>query len=44
MVTHPDYPELVTFLPRHNKIAKYLVTQAVRMVDRYLELEDEKEA
>ena len=42
MVTHPDYPELVTFLPRHNKIAKYLVSQAVRLVDRYLELEEEK--
>ncbi len=40
LVTHPDFPQLVTYLPRHNKVAKYLVVQAVRMVDRLNELKE----
>ncbi len=34
MVTHPEFPQLVTFLPRRNKIPQYLVATAVQMVDR----------
>lgn len=40
IVSHPDFPQLVTYLPRHTKIAKYVVTQAVRLVDRLQELQE----
>jgi hypothetical protein len=44
LVTHPDFPQLVTYLPRHNRVAKYLVTTAVRMVDRLNALRQEEGA
>lgn len=42
IVTHPDFPQLFTALPRHTKIAKYLITQAVKLVDRLLELQKQE--
>lgn len=38
-VTHPDFPMLYTSLPRHRKLLKYNVVQAVRLIDRLKELE-----
>ena len=43
LVTHPDYPQLVTSLPRHKKLAKYVVGEAIKMVDRLKQLEQEQE-
>lgn len=43
-VTHPDYPQLITSLPRHPKVHEYIVVQAVKNIDRLLELEKAKEA
>lgn len=37
-VSHPDFPQLVTSLPRHNRVATYIVKQAIRMIDRLNEL------
>jgi hypothetical protein len=39
IVTHPKYRLLRTTLPRHNKVATYIVRQAISIVDRLLELE-----
>lgn len=38
-VVHPDYPELITSLPRHTKLAIYIVNQAIHMIDRLKLLE-----
>jgi hypothetical protein len=40
LVSHPDFPQLVTSLPRHTKIAKYVVAQAVKMVDELRRLQE----
>lgn len=37
-VYHPDFPQLVTSLPRHNRVATYIVRQAIRMIERLNEL------
>lgn len=37
-VYHPDFPFLVTFIPRHVKIGEYVVDDAVRLVSRLIEL------
>jgi hypothetical protein len=42
-VTHPDFPILFTSLPRHRTVHKYLVTQAVKLIDRLLVLQGNKE-
>lgn len=39
-VTHPKYPELYGSIPRHPAIAKYIVDQAIKLVDTLLVLED----
>jgi hypothetical protein len=41
-VFHPEFPILVTSLPRHNKLAVTYVKQAVNMVERYLILRGEE--
>jgi hypothetical protein len=41
-VTHPDFPQLITSLPRHRKIAIYNVVQAIRLIDKLKELEQGK--
>lgn len=42
-VFHEQYPELITVLPRHKKLAQYIVAQAVKMIDRLKALEQDKE-
>jgi ABC-type bacteriocin/lantibiotic exporter with double-glycine peptidase domain len=42
-VTHPDFPSLITSLPRHRNILPYLVREAVRLVDELKQLQNEKE-
>ena len=42
ILTHPDYPELRYTLPRHRGIRKQYVKDAVRIIDKLLELEDTK--
>ena len=37
---HPDYPQLLTFLPRHRHIHTYLVNQVIRLIDRLHEIEE----
>lgn len=39
IVTHPDYPQLRETLPRHRKVAAYLVRNAVKRIDKLLELQ-----
>lgn len=39
VVTHPDYPQLRETLPRHNKVAIYLVRKAVKLVDKLIQLQ-----
>ena len=43
LVSHPDFPQLIASLPRHTKLAKYVVAQAVAMVDKLLELQEQQE-
>ena len=38
---HPDYPQLLTFLPRHRQIAIYVVNNALKLVDRLDDLKKE---
>lgn len=40
LVSHPDFPQLISYLPRHTKIAKYVVGQAVRLVDELKNLQE----
>jgi len=40
-VYHPDYPHLVTFLPRHRKVAGYIIKQLIGNIDRLKNLQDE---
>jgi len=42
-VTHPEFPELITSLPRHDRIHEYMVIQAIRLVDRLEKLRRERE-
>lgn len=41
LVSHPDFPQLISYLPRHTKIAKYVVEQAVRLVDELKKLQED---
>lgn len=43
-VFHPEFPQLVTFLPQHRKIAAAYVTVAVEIVDQLIKLRQEKES
>ena len=38
-IYHPDYPRLIEGLPRHRKLPKVYVSNAVKLVDKLLELE-----
>ena len=38
-VFHPDFPQLITRLPRHRRVYEYLVTQAIRLIERLQELQ-----
>lgn len=37
-VYHPDFPALVTALPRHKELANYQITQAIGLIDKLLAL------
>jgi hypothetical protein len=41
-VYHPDHPELITFLPRHNKIGEYNVDNAIKLIDRLIKIKEVK--
>jgi hypothetical protein len=41
-VKHPQYPHLLTRLPRHKVLAKAYVKQAVELVDKLIELMKEE--
>ena len=40
IITHPDYPELRETLPRHSKIAKVYVKNAIKLIDQLAELQE----
>ena len=40
IVSHPDYPILRETLPRHRKTASYLVRNAVKLIDKLIELQE----
>ena len=42
-VWHPDFPILISSLPRHNRVHVYLVVQAVKLIDRLERLRKEQE-
>ena len=37
-IYHPDFPQLIEGLPRHRKLPKVYVSNAVKLVDRLQEL------
>lgn len=42
-VYHPDFPMLVTSLPRHKELANYNVTQAISLIERLQSLQKTKQ-
>jgi hypothetical protein len=42
-VSHPDYPELVTHIPRDGRVHVYSVTTAVKMIDKLMGLVGKEE-
>lgn len=42
-VTHPEFPELITSLPRHGRIHEYMVVQAIKLIDRLEKLREERD-
>ena len=43
MAFHEEYLQLKMMLPRHRKVNRFYVEQAVELIERLLELEQEKE-
>lgn len=43
IVSHPDFPHLRETLPRHRKVASYLVRSAVKLIDILIELQSVEE-
>ncbi len=39
-ITHPDFPQLITFLPRHTKLARIYVIKAVDLVEKLIQLRE----
>jgi hypothetical protein len=39
MAFHPEYPTLKTMLPRHRKVNRFYVEQAVKLIDKLIELQ-----
>ena len=39
-VYHPKYPQLITWLPRHNKLGEYNIDNAIKLIDNLLKLEE----
>jgi hypothetical protein len=44
VIIHSRYPQLRTTLPRHKPIAKAYIAEAVKLVDKLRELEQQEEA
>lgn len=42
-VTHPDFPMLITSLPRHKELAIYNIVQAIDLIDKLILLKKGKE-
>lgn len=40
VVFHPNYPELRDVIPRHRKVPQYIVKNAIKIVDKLIELQD----
>jgi len=43
IVKHPDFPEIRATLPRHNKLLKVYVADAVKNIDKLLALQKAQE-
>jgi len=43
IVKHPDFPQLRATLPRHNYLARGYVEYAIKLIDKLLEMQKEKE-
>ena len=41
--THPDFPELIGYIPRHPKLAVFVVVNAIKKIDQLIELQKFKE-
>lgn len=39
-VYHPKYPQLITWLPRHNKLGEYNIDNAIKLIDSLQKLEE----
>jgi hypothetical protein len=39
-VYHPEYPFLFAFVPRHRKLLEVYVSQAIKLIDRLVELQE----
>ena len=39
-VFHPEHPELITWLPRHNKLGEYNISNAIKLIDKLKKLEE----
>jgi hypothetical protein len=39
-VYHPKYPQLITWLPRHNKLGEYNIENAVNLIESLKKLEE----
>jgi len=39
-VFHPKHPELITWLPRHNKLGEYNITNAIKLIDKLIVLKE----
>jgi len=39
-VYHKNHPELVTWLPRHNKLGEYNIENAIKLIDKLQRLEE----
>lgn len=39
-VYHPDYPQLITWLPRHKELGEYNVDNAIKLIDRLQKLKE----
>lgn len=42
-VYHPDYPQIFAFLPRHTKLARGYVEEAVKNIDKLISLKERKD-
>jgi len=40
VATHPNFPQLRETLPRHRKVPSYLIRNAVKLIDRLIELRE----